>query len=116
LDDGRYQSLVDVAFRRVVDLFDPIDSDVADCEAAGDVITITFAGKKRCVMNTQRPTRQIWLAANARAWHFSYDEKVGKWLDDKGGAHELFATLMNIAEEWGGARFPAPNDMATPGT
>ncbi len=95
---------MDVAFRKVIDLFESVDTDLADCEAAGDVITITFAGKKRCVVNTQRPTCQIWLAANARAWHFSYDEAVGNWLDDKGQGHELFATLTSLAEDWGGVR------------
>jgi CyaY protein len=107
LDDSRYQLLVDVAFRKVTDLFESVDADLADCEAAGDVITITFAGKKRCVINTQRPTRQIWFAANARAWHFSYDETVGKWLDDKGQGQELFATLVLIASEWGGVPLSA---------
>ncbi len=102
VDNSRYQSLVDVAFRKVTDLFDAIDTDLADCESAGDVITITFAGNKRCVMNTQRPTRQIWLAANARAWHFSYNETQQSWLDDKGQGDELFGTLTNIAREWGG--------------
>ena len=102
MDNSRYQSLVDVAFRKVTDLFDAIDAEAADCEAAGDVITITFAGKKRCVMNTQRPTRQIWLAANARAWHFSYDETSQNWVDDKGQGDELFATLTIVARDWGG--------------
>ena len=104
MDNSRYQVLVDVAFRKVVDLFDAIDTDFADCEAAGDVITITFAGQKRCVVNTQRPTRQIWLAANARAWHFSYDEALQAWVDDKGHGDEMFRTLTTIAREWGGVQ------------
>jgi len=60
------------------------DAEIVDIERSGDVITLTFANRKKCVINTQRPTRQIWLAANARAWHFSFDEPSGKWLDDKG--------------------------------
>ena len=66
---------------------------------AGDVVTLTFANGKKCVVNTQRPTRQIWLAANARAWHFSYEEASGKWLDDKGQNVELLAQVAAIVKE-----------------
>jgi CyaY protein len=102
MDDSQYQKLADQAFRHITDAFESVDPDVVDCETAGDVVTLTFADRRRCVVNTQRPTRQVWLAANARAWHFSYDEATKTWLDDKGQGLELFATVKKVVQEMGG--------------
>jgi CyaY protein len=99
MDEPEYQKLADQALHRLEGLFADADPEEVDCERSGGVITLTFKGGKKCVINTQRPTRQIWLAANARAWHFSYDAKVGAWLDDKGQSVELFAMVVKIVKE-----------------
>ena len=105
MDDSAYQHLADAAFRRIEEAFKDIDADDVDCERAGDVVTLTFKGGKKCVVNTQRPTRQIWLAANARAWHFGWDEGAKRWLDDKGQLNpdgspvELFGAVRTIVRE-----------------
>lgn len=101
MDEATYQRLADRAFRSIGDAFEHVDADLVDCDVAGDVLTLAFAGGKKCVMNTQRPTRQIWVAANARAWHFSWDEASGRWVDDKGRG-ELFATIASIVKESAG--------------
>lgn len=103
MDESTYQKLADQAFRAIADAFDDVDPDVVDCELAGDVVTLTMRGGKKCIVNTQRPTRQIWLAANARAWHFSWDEQAHRWVDDKGRGEELFATLARVVKETTGA-------------
>ena len=99
MDEPTYQKLADAAFRAIGDAFEDIDPEAVDCEVAGDVVTLTLRGGKRCVVNTQRPTRQIWLAANARGWHFSWDAQGARWLDHKGHGDELFATLARIVKE-----------------
>jgi CyaY protein len=99
MDEQSYQHLADEALKKIAGAFEDVDADDCDCELAGDVLTLTFKGNKRCVVNTQRPTRQMWLAANARAWHFSYEN--GKWMDDKGRGDELFSTVARISKENG---------------
>jgi CyaY protein len=99
MDESRYQKLADVALRAVEDLFKDVDAEVVDLERAGDVLTLTFGDGKKAVINTQRPTRQIWLAANARAWHFSLEEGSGRWMDDKGQGVELLAQIKAIVKE-----------------
>ena len=103
MDESTYEKLADQAFRAIGDAFENVDPDLVDCESAGDVLTLTLRGGKKCVVNTQRPARQIWLAAAARAWHFSWDEASRRWIDDKGRGDELFATLARIAHEEAGA-------------
>ena len=109
MDETTYQHLADETFRRIGDAFEDVDAEVVDFESAGDVLTLGFASGKRCVVNTQRPTRQIWLAANARAWHFSWDAATKKWMDDKGHGDELFATIARIVKDTAGVdlSFPA---------
>lgn len=106
MDERRYQSLADDTLRKLESLFEHVDADDVDAERAGDVLTLTFRDGKKCVVNTQRPTRQIWLAANARAWHFSYDEPSARWLDDKGEGIELFDRVAGIVKEHAGIELP----------
>jgi iron-sulfur cluster assembly protein CyaY len=106
MDESRYEKLADAAYRRVGDAFEDVDPGVVDCEIAGDVVTLTFKGGQRCILNTQRPTRQLWLAAVARAWHFAYDEATGRWMDDKGQGVELFAQIKTIVRELAGIEVP----------
>lgn len=100
MDESTYQHLADKTFRAIDAMLDDVDADAVDVERAGDVVTLTFASGKKCVVNTQRPTRQIWLAADARAWHFSWDG--AKWLDDKGQGVELMAKIAGIVKEQAG--------------
>lgn len=102
MDEGPYLRLCDATFRRIVDAFEDVDSDLAEVDVAGDVVTLTFRGDKRCIINTQRPVRQLWLAGGTRAWHFSWDTEKSKWLDDKGTGDELFGVIAKLAREIGG--------------
>jgi CyaY protein len=102
MDEANYLRLADEAFSTIVDAFEDVDPDVVDCEMAGDVVTLTMPGKKKCVVNTQRPTRQIWLAAAARAWHFSYEEGTGRWMDDKSSGEDLYTVLARVVLEGAG--------------
>jgi CyaY protein len=84
LDDKSYQRLAADTLTEILEAFDDVDSDDADLDTAGDVISIRFRDGTRAVVNTQRPVRQLWLAGGDRAWHFDWDPESGRWLDDKG--------------------------------
>lgn len=99
INESAYLQRVDGVFKRIQDACDSIDPDNVEAMATGDVLTLTFRDRSRCVLNTQRSTRQIWLAANSRAWHFCLDEATGAWMDDKDRGDELFATLTRIVAE-----------------
>ena len=101
MDETRYEQLAKQAFDAVLDLFEDVDPDEADVEESGDVIRILFGGGQVVVMNTQRPVRQIWLAGNARGWHFDYDPDSGRWLDDRGSGEELLATVAKLSRSAG---------------
>jgi len=102
MEETAYQHLADRTFKRIEDALKDVDADDVDVERSGDVVTLTFKGNRRCILNTQRPTRQIWLAANARAWHFSYDAARDRWFDDKQPDVELFATVADVIRQAAG--------------
>jgi CyaY protein len=108
MDESQYQHLADEALSAVESMLEDVDADDVDVERAGDVLTLTFNDGKKAVLNTQRPTRQIWLAANARAWHFSYDDAKRAWLDDKGQGVELFARVAELVKEHAGVTVTPP--------
>lgn len=102
MDEPRYQRLADDALAKIESMLEDVDAEDVDLERSGDVLTLTFKSGRKCVVNTQRPTRQIWVAANARAWHFAYDEASGRWLDDKGQGVELLGQIAAIVKEGAG--------------
>jgi CyaY protein len=106
MDESRYQKLADTALGTIEGMLEDVDAETVDVERAGDVVTLTFSNGKKAVVNTQRPTRQIWLAANARAWHFSFDETTGRWLDDKALGVELLSKVAAIVKEETGIDLP----------
>jgi CyaY protein len=95
MDDSAYERLAADTFGSVLDLFQDVDPDDADVDAAGDVMRIDLRGGQRIVLNTQRPVHQLWLAGGQAAWHFSFDEPTRVWLDDKGRG-ELFEVLRGL--------------------
>ena len=101
MDESAYDKLVAKTFRRVEDALADVDPDVVELTATGDMLTLQFASGVRCILNTQRAVRQLWLAARASAWHFSYDPAAQSWQDDKGRG-DLWGVLGNVVKELSG--------------
>lgn len=101
MEEREYEKLAFETLRRIVDLFDDIDIDDADVESTGDVVRIRYGDGSHCVINTQRPVRQLWLAGLGQGWHFDYDAGKEQWIDDKGGNRELFEVLREVSQKAG---------------
>lgn len=103
LDEGRYNQLVSVAFKKILKAADQIDPDNLEADSTGDMITLT-GGKSgaKVVVNTQRAVHQIWVAGKSQGIHFSWDEASGAWRDDKGKGLELFAFVAECVEDASG--------------
>ncbi len=102
MDETTYLGLAHDALQALAARFDRLDPDAADAESTGDVLTVTFGNGVKCIVNTQRPTRQLWLAATSRAWHFSWDPARAQWRDDKDPSVELFAQVAAVTLEQSG--------------
>jgi CyaY protein len=99
LDEQEYLQLADRAFHAIEHAFEEVDPDLAEATLAGDVLTIGYKDGTKCIVNTQRPTRQIWVAARSRGWHFGYDPATGRWMDDRGAGVELYRWIAEVTKQ-----------------
>jgi CyaY protein len=102
MDESTYQQLIGETFRKIEDAFEDVDPDQVEVTSTGDVVTLSFANGVRCILNTQRPVRQVWMAARAEAWHFDWDEAKRRWIDDRGRGLELTEQIKKIVKEQSG--------------
>jgi CyaY protein len=97
-----YAASVASFFKRLVTAVDAADPDLVECDATGDMVTITApkSGAK-VIVNTQRAVSQIWVAGKGVGVHFSRADD-GRWLDDKGKGLELGAWVRECVQDASG--------------
>jgi len=61
------------------------------------ILTLEFPNGAKYVVNSHRAARQIWMAAELRAWHFDYEVASRAWIATKSG-DELRAALGGVIE------------------
>ena len=95
MDESTFLQLSKDLIGRIRAALDACDPDVVECVPDAEVIKIVFPSGAPFVLNTQRPVREIWLAADRQAWHFRFDGAAWK---DKRSSDELFATLQQVVK------------------
>lgn len=108
MDEASYNQLISAAFKRIVAATDALDPDVLEAESTGDMVTLTAASREKCIINTQRAVRQIWVAGRSQGIHFSYDPATGSWMDDKGKGLELFRFVADVVRDISGEELEYP--------
>lgn len=99
MDEATYSRQVKAAFGRLLKAVDAADPDLVEADAGGDMITVSSPkSAEKVIVNTQRAVRQIWVAGSGQGVHFSLAAD-GRWLDDKGQGHELFAWVRACVAE-----------------
>ncbi len=106
MTEAEYRGLVQEAFDDVARQFEEVDPDLAECEQAFGVLTISFPDRSKIILSTQPSVRQVWVAMAARgtAVHFDYDAASGQWRDDKGRDIELRSLLQQVLLETAGVQ------------
>ena len=74
----------------LVDLDNRLEADLG-----GDVLTLEFDDGRTYVVNSHSAARQIWVAAEARAWHLSLDADGSRWVDTREG-RELWSLVSEL--------------------
>ena len=95
LEEVRYHQLADHTLNYLLKELDQFDPDEVEAFLSMGVLKVTFADKSVCVINSHAAARQIWMAADNTAWHFSYDEKSSRWLCTRTGG-ELFGLVSEL--------------------
>ena len=106
LDDATFRRLSDECLAQHARWVAEFDPDQLDFDEADGVLTLEFADGARFVLNRQAGNGQMWYAAGARAWHYTWNPERRAWLDDRDG-HELDVNLhRTVAEKLGRALAP----------
>ena len=96
MDDKQFEKLAYDELGRIekaLGSLDGVDADLAD-----GILSLEFDEGPKVVINSHSAARQIWVAANLAAGHFSYDPKTSRWFDSKTG-QELWDRLDAILGE-----------------
>jgi CyaY protein len=94
MDAKEYHKLADACLGRVARWLETFDPDEVDYATTDGVVTIEFPDRVRYVLNRQAAADQMWFAAGARAWHYVWDAKASRWVDERDG----HALLERVAE------------------
>jgi CyaY protein len=108
MEEHRYNEMAAGIFRKILAAADEIDPEILDADSTGDKVELTAASGQKCIINTQRAVRQIWVAGKGQGIHFSYDEAGREWRDDKGKGLELFAFIAEVVQAISGAKLSYP--------
>ncbi len=95
MDESTFLHLSKTLIDRVRTAVDACDPDVVECVPDAEIVKIAFPSGLPYVMNTQRPVREIWLAADRTAWHFRYVD--GDWRDKRNN-DELLETVNRLVK------------------
>jgi CyaY protein len=71
------------------------DLDGLEVSLQMGILTLEFPDGTRYVVNSHRAARQIWMAAELRAWHFDYQPDTRRWTASKSG-DELWSALAGV--------------------
>ena len=94
LTEAEFERLADDELNRLVEALIACSEEI-DPDLESGVLSINFDDDTKYVVNSHRAAKQIWMAADRRAWHFDYVPGDGKWVASQSG-DELWAALTDV--------------------
>lgn len=96
LSEDEYVTLAQKELNDIIRALDELSADELSCELENDIITIEFDDDEiSYVINSHRAARQIWMAADRKAWHFDWNEDEETWVSSKSD-EELWSTIRHV--------------------
>lgn len=90
LSERDFERLADEELQRLVEALTEATDEI-DPDLQMGVLSINFEDGTKFVVNSHRAARQIWMAAERKAWHFDYRADDERWVASDGD--ELWATV-----------------------
>lgn len=94
LDEHRYAKMASRELNNLIDQIDELDPDEVEGFLSQGVLKLSFFNNASdvCVINSHGAAREIWMAHDAQAWHFGWDEEASAWKASKTG-EELYEVV-----------------------
>ena len=96
LTDSEFDKLADVQLKKLYKALMDYDPDEVEAEFSLGVLSLTVHNRHKVIINSHRAARQIWMAAQRKAWHF--DPSPGAPTFTTANA-ELVATVEQVLGE-----------------
>ena len=94
LSEAEFDELAATTLRALLDAIDQL-GDGVEAELSADILSLEFEDDAQYVINSHRAARQIWMAAEREAWHFSFEASSTHWVASKTNS-ELWNTLESV--------------------
>jgi CyaY protein len=92
LSEEQYVDQAERELSALIEALDALPDGTLDAELANGILTLDFGDDLPIVINSHRAARQIWMAADRTAWHFSWDPNSRTWVAERSG-DELWSAL-----------------------
>ena len=96
LSDSQFDKLADAQLQKLYKALMDFDPDEVECELSMEVLTLTVHNTHKVVVNSHRAARQIWMAAQRKAWHFDPRPAADTFVTADA---ELVATVEKVLSE-----------------
>jgi CyaY protein len=93
ISEAEFEERADRVLRALDGALGEVDNAETDLESG--ILTVEFEDGFKYIINSHRAARQIWMAAELRAWHFDYLPARDAWIAAKSG-DELWATVEGV--------------------
>lgn len=93
-DEHLFRKEVSGALSRLLQQLDEVETDDMDPRLSEGNLAVSFESGGTFVLSQQTPTRELWLSANLRAWHFKH--QGDRWIERDSGEpmSELLSRLF----------------------
>ena len=96
LTDSEFDKLADAQLKKLYKALMDYDPDEIEADLAMGVLSLTVLNKHKVVINSHRAARQIWMAAQRKAWHFDPRPETATFTT---ASAELVATVEQVLGE-----------------
>ena len=90
LSEREFEILADRTLTEMVETIADAEEEGIEVDLESGVLSIEFDDGTKYVVNSHRAARQIWMSADASAWHFDWNGEA--WLSTK-SSDELWSLL-----------------------
>lgn len=94
MNEKEYAKKAEAVLKHLQDELDEFDPDEVEGFLSMGVLKVTFFERDICIINSHQAAKEIWMAYDARAWHFGWKEESGAWLCTKSG-DELYRVVSD---------------------
>lgn len=94
--EAGFRNSVETLLKTLLSQLDECDPDLLDPAMTTGNLVLRFSSGATFVLSQQAPTRELWLSANLRAWHFVHE--AGRWVERDTG-EDMLALLSGLIGE-----------------